>query len=146
MTVTRETRSKVLTLANRLTIKLDGNKSMAFRKAWQLVKAGGLEITVKGVTFGHRQEALKRLAAYSPVQIKAILVPEPNNPIDSAAIAVRVGVQNGKGLFTLGYVPKELTKTVIAISGQFPTVRVVSGSWGRDSNMTTYGARVALAV
>jgi len=145
MKVTRETRSKVLTLANRLAANM--SKSAAFHKAWQLVKAGSLEIAVKGVTFGRRQEALKRLTAYSPVQIKAVLVPEPNNPIDPAAIAVRVGVQNGKDLFTIGYIPKELTKTVSVISGQFPAVRVVSGSWfGKYRDMTTYGARIALAV
>jgi hypothetical protein len=50
--------------------------------AWAIVKAGGLELAVKGVSFGNRQEALKRLAKYSPDQIKAVLVPEPENPAD----------------------------------------------------------------
>jgi len=147
MKITSETRGKVARLANRLTVRLDGNKSAAFRKAWQIVKAGGLEIAVKGVTFGRRQEALRRLAAYNPDQIKAVLVPETDNQYDKNAIAIMVGVQNGKGLLQIGYVPKELTATVSAIGGQLPAARVVSGSWtGRHGNMATYGLRVALSM
>ena len=92
MKTTSETRSKVLTLANKLTAEMHGDKSEAFCKAWAIVKAHGLEIAVKGVTFGQRQEALKRLAAYNPNQIRAVLVPEPSNPKDPTAIAVMVGV------------------------------------------------------
>ena len=145
----RELKNKVVSLANRLTPKFDGDKSAAFCKAWAVVKAGKLELTVKGVTFGNRQEALKRLAAYNPDQIKAVLVEEPGNPQDPAAVAVLVGVQNGKGLFKLGYVPRELTTVLAAMRGnqplQFPALRVVSGTWGWAGE-TTFGARVALAV
>jgi hypothetical protein len=56
-----------------------------------------------------------------------------------------VGVQGGKGLYRLGYVPRNLTPVVAALGGQLPALRVVSGSWGWV-NKTTYGARVALAV
>ncbi|MCL2181393.1 MAG: HIRAN domain-containing protein [Treponema sp.] len=143
--MTSETRSKVMSLGNRLTPKMHGDKSAAFCKAWAIVKAYGLEIAVKGVSFGNKQEALKRLAAYSPGQIRAVLVPEPTNPKDSTAIAVRVGVQNGKGLFTVGYVPKEMTAVINAIGGKLPAFRVVSGTWGYASR-TTYGARIQLAV
>ena len=52
------------------------------------MKVGGLELAVKGVTFGNRQEALKRLAAYSPELVQAVLVAEPTNPVDPAAVAV----------------------------------------------------------
>jgi len=145
MKMTSKTRSKVMSLGNRLTPKMDGDKSAAFTKAWAIVKAGGLELKVNGVTFGNRQEALKRLAAYCPEQIRAVLVPEPTNPKDSTAIAVRVGVQNGKGLFTVGYVPKEMTAVINAIGANLPAFRVVSGTWGVYGK-TTYGARVALAV
>ena len=136
-------KSMVFTLANRLA-KTTGRKA-AFAKAWQIVKAGGLEIAVKGVSYGNRQEALKRLAAYSPDQIKAVLVPEPTNPQDPAAVAVMVGVNGGKGLFLLGYVPRELCPVVSAMPGKLPALRVVSGAWGTYQK-TTYGARVALAV
>jgi hypothetical protein len=140
-----ELKSKVVTLANRLTSRMDGNKSAAFVKAWAIVKAGGLDLAVKGVSFGKRQEALKRLSAYAPDQIKAVLVPEPENPVDHNAVVVMVGVNGGKGLFRLGYVPRELCPVVSAMSASLPAFRVVSGTWGHTCK-TTYGARLALAV
>jgi hypothetical protein len=146
MTMTnRELKSKVMSLGNRLAPKMSGNKSAAFIRAWAIVKTGGLEIAVKGTSFGNRQTALKRLAAYKPEQIKAVFVPEPNNPADPAALAVMVGIQNGRGLYRLGYVPRNLVAVVSVIGGELPALRVVSGTWGRY-NKTTYGARVALAV
>jgi hypothetical protein len=128
MKMTSELKSKVVTLANRLTSKLEGDKSAAFIRAWAIVKAGGLELAVKGTSFANRQEALKRLAAYAPNQIRAVLVPEPENKTDHNAIAVMCGVQGGKGLFRLGYVPANLTAVVSAIGGQLPALRVVSGT------------------
>jgi hypothetical protein len=58
------------------------------------------------MSFGNRQEALHRLARYNPAQVKAVLVPEPSNLADPAAMAVMVGVQNRRGLYRLGYVPR----------------------------------------
>ena len=95
--------------------------------------------------FGNRQEALRRLAAYNPELIRAVIVPEPSNPQDPAALAVKVGIQGGRGLFTIGYVPKEATALVSAMGGQLPAFRVVCGTWGAYST-TTWGGRVALAV
>jgi hypothetical protein len=144
-----ELKSKVVTLANKLAPRMGGDKSAAFARAWAICKTGGLELAVKGVLFGKRQEALKRLAAYSPEQIRAVLVPEENNPADKNAIAVLVGVNGGKGLFHLGYAPRELAPVLAAMRGlhtlQFPALRIVSGTWGY-SRRTTYGARVALGV
>ena len=101
----REMKSKVMNLGNRLAA--GGNdRRAAFVRAWAIIKAGGLTLPVKGVSFGNRQEALKRLAGYAPDQVKAFVVPEPDNPADPAAVAVMVGVQNGRGLFRLGYLPK----------------------------------------
>jgi len=140
-----EMKSKVVTLANRLTSRMDGNKSAAFVKAWAIVKAGKIELAVKGTSFGNRQEALKRLAAYKPDQVRAFLMPEPENPADSAAVAVMVGVQNGRGLYRLGYVPRNMAAVVTAMGVKLPALRVVSGSWG-FTGRTTYGARLALAV
>jgi hypothetical protein len=124
-----------------------GNRRDAFVKAWAIVKAGGLELAVKGVSFGNRQEALKRLAAYSPELVRTVLVPEPSNPVDPGAVAVMVGVNGGKGLFRLGYLPRTLAPVVAALGGAsgLPALRVVSGSWGWASK-TTFGARLALAV
>jgi len=108
----RELKSKVMSLGNRLAPCMAGNRTAAFAKAWAIVKAGGLELAVKGVSFGNRQEALKRLAAYNPDQVRAVLVPEPSNPVDPAAVAVMVGVQGGRGLFRLGYVPRNMVPVV----------------------------------
>jgi hypothetical protein len=141
----KELKSKVMTLGNRLAPRR-GDRRAAFVQAWAIVKAGGLELAVRGVSFGNRQEALRRLAAYNPAQVRAVLVPEPENPRDPAAVAVMVGVQGGRGLYRLGYVPRTLAQVgVMGGASGLPTVRVVSGSWGR-ANRTTYGARVALTV
>jgi len=140
-----EMKSKVMSLGNRLTPKMDGNKSAAFKRAWAIVKAGGLELAVKGTSFGNRQEALKRLAAYAPNQVRAVLVPEENNPADKNAVAVLVGVQNGRGFYRLGYVPRDMAAVVKAMGAKLPALRVVSGSNGWNGQ-AAFGARVALAV
>jgi hypothetical protein len=141
----KELKSKVMTLGNKLAPRMGGDRRAAFVEARAIVKAGGLEVAVRGVPFGNRQEALKRLAAYAPEQVRAVLVPEPSNPADPAAVAVMVGVQGGRGLYRLGYVPRTLAPVVGALGGQLPALRVVSGSWGW-ANKTTFGARLALAV
>ena len=140
-----ELKSKVVTLGNRLAPRMGGDRKAAFVRAWAIVKAGGLELAVKGTSFGNRQEALKRLAAYAPDQIKAVFVPEPTNPADPAAVAVLVGIQGGKGLFRLGYVPANMAAVVSALGAKLPALRVVCGTWGW-ANKQTFGARVALAV
>jgi hypothetical protein len=139
-----ELKAKVMTLGNKLAPRM-GDRRAAFVEAWAIVKAGGLEVAVRGVSFGTRQEALRRLAAYNPADVRAVLVPEPSNPADPAAVAVLVGIQGGRGLYRLGYVPRNLVPVVAALGGQLPALRVVSGSWGWASK-TTYGARLALAV
>jgi hypothetical protein len=136
---------KVMTLGNKLAPRMGGDRHDAFIQAWAVVKAGGLESAVKGVSFGNRQEALRRLARYNPAQVRAALAPEPFSPADPAAVAIMVGVQNGPGLFCLGYVPRNLAPVVAVLGGKLPDLRVVAGSWGW-ANKTTFGARVALAV
>ncbi|MCL2277179.1 MAG: HIRAN domain-containing protein [Treponema sp.] len=142
---TSELKSKVMSLGNKLAPRFNGDRSAAFIQAWIICKAGGIEIAVKGVSFGNRQEALKRLTKYNPARIKAALVPEPENQIDLCAIAVMVGVQNGKGLFKLGYVPRDFCHIASVLGNQLPSARVVSSAcnW---YGQTTYGARVALSV
>jgi hypothetical protein len=129
MTMTNnELKSKAMTLGNKLAPRLGGDRRAAFVKAWAVVKAGGLELAVRGVSFGSRQEALRRLATYNP-----------------AAVAVLVGVQGGRGLYRLGYVSRTLAPVVAALGGRLPALRVVCGSWGR-AGKTAFGARLALAV
>jgi hypothetical protein len=109
----------------------------AFVKAWAIVKAGSLVLVVKGVTFGSRQEALRRLSGYNPADVRAFIVPEPENPADKNALAIMVGVNGGRGLYRLGYVPAFATGIVKAIRGRMPALKILSGD--------IMGARIALA-
>jgi hypothetical protein len=132
-----ELKSKVFALGNKLTPRM-GDRRAAFIEAWIIVKAGAVTIPVRGVTVGTRQEAIRRLAAYNPADVRAVLVPEPENPADPAAVAVMVGVQNGKGLYRLGYIPREKTGIAAALRGRLPALRLLDGD--------IKGARVTLAV
>jgi hypothetical protein len=136
--MTNEMKARIFALGNKLTARMDGDRSAAFVQAWAIVKAGGLELAVRGVSFGNRQEALRRLAAYNPADVRAVLVPEPSNPVDPAAVAVMVGVQGGKALYRLGYVPREQAGAAQVLSGKLPQIRVLQG--------TTRGARITLVV
>jgi hypothetical protein len=107
---------------------MGGDRKAAFVQAWAIVKAGGLELAVKGTSFGTRQEALRRLTSYSADQVKAFIVPEPENPADPSALAVMVMVNGGRGIYHLGYVPKEQTKAVKALGTKLAALRVVSGT------------------
>jgi hypothetical protein len=126
-----------MTLGNKLAPRM-GDRRAAFVRAWAIVKAGGLALTVRGVSFGSRQEALRRLTSYNPADVRAWLVPEPENPADPAAVAVMVGVRYGKGLYKLGYVPREMANIVAAFPPRPRTLGVISG--------VSYGARLILAV
>ncbi|GHV80780.1 hypothetical protein AGMMS49944_25710 [Spirochaetia bacterium] len=136
--MTNEMKSKAMTLGNKLAPRMDGDRKAAFVEAWAIVKAQGLTLPVRGVSFGNRQEALRRLARYNPADVRAFLVPEPSNPVDPAAVAVMVGVQNGSGLYRLGYVPRTMAPVVTALGRQLPRLAVVEG--------TSRGARITLGI
>ena len=129
----RETKSKVMTLGNKLARTMDRRE--AFIQAWIIVKAGSLELSVKGTSFGTRQTALKRLAAYDPSQIRTWVTPEPENPADPAAMAVMVMVQGGKGCYRLGYLPRELT--AVATVFKAASIRILPGD--------IHGAKISLS-
>jgi len=130
----RAMKSKAMALGNRLSSRMDRRE--AFVKAWAIVKAGGLELAVKGVSFGNRQEALKRLSRYAPDQVRAFVVPEPENAADRKAARVMVGVQNGRGLYCMGYLPAEYAPAAASLKAK--GLRVLDGD--------IRGARLALAV
>jgi hypothetical protein len=134
-----ELKSKVMTLGNRLAPRMGGDRRAAFVEAWAIVKAGTVELAVRGVSFGRRQEAIRRLARYNPADVRAVLVPEPENTADPRAVAVMVGINGGKGLYRLGYVPRDLAPVAAVLGGQLPRLRLVEGEYSR-------GARVALTV
>jgi hypothetical protein len=127
-------KSAVCRIANR--ISRDVSRHDAFIQAWAIVKAGGLELAVKGVSFGNRQEALRRLARYNPADVWAVLVPEPENPADPDAVAVMVGVRGGRGLYRLGYVPRTLTPIVRVMNSRVPRFRLVEGEHSRGARVT----------
>jgi hypothetical protein len=134
----KEMRSAVCALGNRLAAKASGfTRPEAFSKAWAIVKAGSLTLPVRGVSFGGRQVALRRLAAYKPSMARVYLVPEPENPADRDAVAVMVGVQWGRGLYRLGYVPAGETATALAMKAR-PRIQILPGD--------IMGARITLGV
>jgi hypothetical protein len=127
--------SKVCGIANRILRTV--SRKEAFIYAWRIAKAGALRLPAAGVAFENRQEALRKLARYDPKDIHAVLVPE-NNTHDPNAIAVKVMVNGGKGLYKIGYVPKSETEIVRAFIGKVPQIQITGGD--------IYGARLSLAV
>lgn len=65
-----KTRSKVMTIANRL-VKQGLTRSTATVKAWIIVKANALRTKVKGTS--RRQSALEKLAGVNPADISVKL-------------------------------------------------------------------------
>ena len=133
----KELKSKVMTLGNRLAPRM-GDRRAAFVEAWAICKAGGLELAVRGVTFGNRQEAIRRLARYEPAALRVWITPEPENEYDRNAQAVWVMVNGGRGAYRLGYIPREQTGIASALRGRLPTLRLLDGD--------IRGARVTLVV
>ena len=129
----REIRSKVMTLGNKLSSHMKRNT--AFVEAWQIIKTGSIVLPVKGVSFGNRQKALRRLANYS--LIRTYLVPEPTNPVDPTAIAVMVMVQGGRGCYRLGYIPASHTGVVQVMGSRVTNFHLVQGD--------LLGARITIA-
>ena len=117
----KELKRKVMTLGNKLAPRMGGDRRTAFVQAWAIVKAGAVEVKAAGTSFGRRPEALTRLASYAPAQVRAFIVPEPENP---AALKVMAGVQGGRGLYCMGYIPREAVPVVAALR-ILPAVRVV---------------------
>jgi hypothetical protein len=130
----RKKNSKICSIAN--SIPWSVSRKEAFARARAIVTGGSLELKVAGVTFGSRQNALKRLVSYTDSEIEVSLSPEPENPVDKNAVAVMVSV-NGGNQYRIGYVPAENTKTVRAFSGA-AHIKVIPG--------TTFGARLTLVI
>ena len=102
-----ELKSHVITLGNKLALRMGGDRKAAF------VEAGAVEVKATGTSFGCRPEALARLASYSPAQVRAFIVPEPENLADPAALKIMARVQGGRSLYCMGY--REAVPVVIAL-------------------------------
>ena len=132
----KTTASKVCTIANK--IPRSTSRKQAFLKAWQIVKTGSLDLKVAGVSFSSRQEALRRLTKYNPKDIRTLLIAEPDNRYDKNAIAIKVMVNKGKGIYCLGYVPKQETEIAKVFLGVMPKLKILDGD--------IRSARVSIAV
>jgi hypothetical protein len=128
--------STVCSLANRISANMD--RKAAFKEAWRLAKAGEYHVPVNGVTFGKCQEALRRLACYQPKDIHVLLIPEPDNRFDPAAVSVQVLVQGSPAMYKLGYVPASQTKLIQVFLGRVPHLSIIGGD--------LLGARLSIAV
>jgi hypothetical protein len=126
----------VCAIGNKLAKEM--GREAAFVKAWAMAKSGAVTLPVRGVTFGNRQEALRRLAAYEPCTVRAWLAPEPENRADPNAVAVMVMIQGGRGAYRLGYIPRQETAAVKAIGARLPRLSLLPGD--------VYGARVTVQV
>jgi hypothetical protein len=116
---------------------MGGDRKAAFVQAWIIVKAGGLTLPVRGVSFGSRQEAIRRLSRYNPADVRAVLVPEPTNIYDPHAVAVMVEINGGRGLYKIGYIPAAMTAAV-SVLHTLPAVQVTGD--------TVHGLRLHFAV
>ena len=142
---TSETKSKVCVIANKLT-KQGLTKSEAFRRAWATVKAETVETRVSGVTFGKRQQALANLTKYDTDRISVNLERETANEYDRNAIAVVVSVQ-GKGSYTVGYLPRMLAATVAPLIDAGKAVRAsFNAVVGKYHNYHNYGLAVSVSI
>jgi hypothetical protein len=128
-------KSAVCRIANRISRVV--SRHDAFIRAWRIVKAGAVELKVAGVTFGTRQEALRRLGAYKPQDIHAVLVPE-NSRYDPNAIAVKVTVNGARGIYRLGYIAREQAGVARVFLGRVPELSILGGE--------IKGVRLRLAV
>ena len=129
------TKSKVMTIANRLVAQGWG-RATAMIRAWAVVKLlPRLETKVAGVTYGNRQLALEHLTMYAPESITIHLEREADNEHDRNAVAVYATVE-GKGSFCVGYLPRTLAAFVAplldagkAVGAMFREVRGKYQPW-----------------
>lgn len=109
-------KQEVCIIANKY-IKEKLSRSIAFIKAWALIKTRTLLTKVVGVTQGISQKALHKLATcYNSEDIIVSLQREPLNLYDSNAIEVLAGVKN-KGIVKIGYLPRPLANLLAPILG-----------------------------
>jgi len=123
-----------MSLGNRLAAK-GQDRSAAFVYAWRIAKNGSVSFPVRGVMEGSRQEALRRLVTYDPANVRAFVMPEPENPVDKNAMAVMCMVQGGRGVYKVGYVPADSTAIAAAIRGK-ASIKVIGGDDFRGAQLT----------
>lgn len=138
-----KTRSKVMTIANRL-VKQGLTRSIATIKAWIIVKANALRTKVKGTS--RRQSELEKLAGVNPAGISVNLKREPHNVHDSNAIAVYAALRDNR-VFFIGYLPKAVASVLAPLMDKDNEPHTKS-FWitGGFNPYVSYGAALAIAV
>lgn len=138
-----KTRSKVMTIANRL-VKQGFTRSIAMVKAWIIVKAAALRTKVKGTS--RRQNALEKLAGVNPADISVKLKREPRNSHDSNAIAVYAALRDNR-VFFIGYLPKAVAAVLAPLMDKDtePHTKAFRVTGGFNPYVS-YGAALAITV
>ena len=138
-----KTRSKVMTIANRL-VKQGLTRSLATVKAWIIVKANALRTKVKGTS--RRQDALEKLAGVNPAEISVKLKREPHNAHDSNAVAVYAALRDNR-VFFIGYLPKAVAAVLAPLMDKDsePSTKAFRVTGGFNP-FVYYGAALAITV
>lgn len=88
-----------------------------------------LTVKVAGVTFEGRQEYISQLIGDEPCRIE----PEPENPYDANALAVKVAMHDGR-IVHIGYVPRDLACHIAPLlEGESLMVRIKAITGGFDT-------------
>lgn len=139
----KTTRSRVMTIANRLVSKGFGRR-LAMLKAWIIVKAERLGVRVAGVTFGQRQDILAALDG-RPAVVK--VKRETDNLYDSNAVSVWVFAEGTRGYYKIGYLPKMVAALIAPLMDKGAEIKAdsfrVTGGLREGFNL---GAHIAIGV
>ena len=138
-----KTRSKVMTIANRL-VKQGLTRSIATIKAWIIVKANALRTKVKGTS--RRQSALEKLAGVNPADISVKLKREPRNSHDNNAVAVYAALRDNR-VFFIGYLSKAVANVLAPLMDKDsePSTKAFRVTGGFNP-WVNYGAALDIAV
>ena len=141
----RRKNGNVMTIANKLVAQ-GYNRANAMVKAWILVKMPLVNTKVAGVTFGNRQKAIEHIAQYRASDVHISLQRERDNQYDRNAVAV-VATVNGKGSYTMGYLPKALAAFIAPLMDAGKAVQALfEGVTGMFAPYMNYGLAIALQV
>ena len=103
-----------------------------------------LHVKVAGVTYEGRQEYLAKLIGNEPVR----LIPEPENPHDSNAIAVHIAI--GDKVLHCGFIPRELAAEIAPVmEGESIDAKIEAVTGGfelSDGSTAAYGLRLIVVI
>lgn len=105
-----------------------------------MMKANILNIRVAGATYENRQDIIARLNRTDPCRLE----PEPENPYDPNAIAVKVS--HDGSIHHVGYIPKDMAALIAPhLDGEALMVKIVEITGGfelQDGSQASFGLRL----